>query len=225
MKNRSATKYACVGLLFNKNFISSVNGGFGKLNKNDITDIRPADYFTAKTYAGFIFGKIKNGELWNGVSSIYKKIRKYTLISAIIRTAALVVSLLEKSALLLLFATSLLLLLPAILVIALIYVIVCGMKYFLWHKTVSAWLKNAEKITVYLSSEKIFVKKPPLFLRIAAEEASDYSHPVIVLCKDSFTSVKWYSLNLLAVKPDYFFILKNLFFGKKGVEMTYIALS
>ncbi len=185
----------------------------------------PADYFKAKTYAGFVLGKIKNGELWNGISSIYKKIRKYTLISAIIRTAALIVSLLEKSALLLLFATSLLLLLPAILVIALVYVAVCGAKYFLWHKSVSAWLKNAERITVYLSSEKIFVRKPPLFLRVAAEEAADYSHPVIVLCKDAFTSVKWYSFNLLAVKPDYFFILKKFFFGKKGLKMTYIVLS
>ena len=182
-------------------------------------------YFKSKTYAGFILGKVKKGELWRGIVSIYKKIRKYTLISAIIRTSALVVSLLEKSALLLLFATALLLLLPAILTLALIYVAVCGIKYFLWHKTVSEWLKNAENITVYLSSEKIFVKRPPLFLRAAAEEASDYSHPVIVLCKDNFTSVKWYSLNLLAIKPDYFFILKKMFFSKKNAEMTYIALS
>ncbi len=200
------------------------------MNTDDIAAIRrrmfPSEgYFKAKTYAGFIFGKIQKGELWRSISSLYKKIRKYTLISAIIRTAALIVSLLEKSALLLLFATALLLLLPAILALALIYVAVCGVKYFLWHKAVSEWLKNAENITVYLSSEKIFVKNPPLFLRAAAEEAADYSHPVIVLCRDNFTSVKWYSFNLLAIKPDYFFILKKMFFNKKSAKITYIALS
>lgn len=200
------------------------------MNTDDISAIRRRafssdGYFKAKTYAGFIFGKIQKGELWRSVVSLYKKIRKYTLISAIIRTAALIVSLLEKSALLLLFATFLLLLLPALLTLALIYASVCGVKYFVWHKKVSEWLKNAESITVYLSSEKIFIKKTPLFLRAAAEEASDYSHPVIVLCRDNFTSVKWYSLNLLAIKPDYFFILKKMFFSKKISKMTYIAIS
>lgn len=183
------------------------------------------DYFTAKTYVGFLFSKIKKGELWTMISSLYKNIRKYTLISAVIRTFAIIISLLEKSALLLLFATSLLLLFPAILSIAAIFAAICIAKYILWHKTVSAWLKSAEKLTVYLTSEKIFDKKTPLFLRFACAEATEYDHPVIVLCSDPFASVKWYSLNLLAIKPDYYFLLKKMFFARKGLKTTYIALS
>ena len=183
------------------------------------------DYFSSKTYAGFIIGRIKKGGLWSTVSALYKNIRKYTLISAIIRTAALIVSLLEKSALLLLFATSLLLLLPALLFIATVFVAVSVTKYVFWHKTVSSWLKKAERVTVYLTSERIFDKNTPLFMRFACDEASEYDHPVIVMCSDPFASVRWYSLNLLAVKPDYYFLLKSLFFSKKGLNITFIVLS
>ena len=182
-------------------------------------------YFSAKTYLGFIFGKLRRGETWSTATSIYKKIRKYTLISAILRTVTIIVSLLEKSALLLLFATSLLLLLPAILGIFLIYASVCALKYFLWHKTVGAWLKDAEEITVYLSSERVLVRHAPLFFRIARAEASEYTHPVIVTCSDPFASVKWYGINLLTVKPDYYFLLKKMFLGKSKAKITYIALS
>ncbi len=182
-------------------------------------------YFTSKSYPGYIFGKIKRGEPWSIISSLYKSVKKYTLFTAIVRTAAVIVSLLEKSALLLLFATLLLLLLPASISVAAIFSAACITKYFLWHKRMRAWLSSAKKITVYLSSEKIFVKSPPLFLRCAAEEACEYDHPVIVLCKDPFASVKWYSFNLLAIKPDYFFLLKRLFFAPSGAKITYIALS
>lgn len=183
------------------------------------------DYFTSKTYLGFLFGKVKKGEPWRSASGLLKRIRKYTLISAIIRGTAVAVSLLEKSAVLLLFATSLLLLLPAILSIALIYAVICAVKYIMWHKAVSRWLKKAEKITVYLTSEKIFTQKTPLFMRFAEIEADEYTHPVIALCSDSFASVKWYSLNLLAVKPDYYFLLKSMFFKKSMAKITYIVLS
>ena len=182
-------------------------------------------YFTSKTYAGFVFGKLKRGETWVTAASLYKKIRKYTLISAVVRTLAIVISLLEKSALLLLFATSLLLLLPAIIGIFLIYASVCTVKYFLRHRSVREWLGSAEKITVYLSSERIFVRNPPLFVRIARTEASEYTHPVIILCSDPFASVKWYGINLLAVKPDYYFLIKKMFLAKSKAKITYTVLS
>ncbi len=183
------------------------------------------DYFSSKSYLGYIFSKIKKGDLFTSILAIYKKIRKYTLISVIIRTTAITISLLEKSALLLLFASFILLLLPVFISFAAFFAVTCVVKYFLWKKTVTVWLKDANKITVYLSSERIFSDPSPLFMRFAGAEASEYDHPVIVLCSDPFLSVKWYSLNLLAIRPDYFFILKKYFFEKNPSNVIYIVLS
>ena len=75
-------------------------------------------------------------------------------------------------------------------------------------------------MTEAATSDTGFVE--PLFARCAAEEASDYSHPVIVVCSDRFLVARWVGFNLLAVKCDYFFILRRFYFSKKSV--SYVVL-
>ncbi len=185
-----------------------------------------ADYLRATTYIGYIVMKVRQGDLWNSILSLYKKIRRFTIISGIIRSAAFIIALLEKSAILLLFFSAFLILLPAALTAIIIIAAVRITKYLLWHKSVKCWLREAKRVTVYLSTEKIFSNdKAPLFLRMAETEAAEYSHPVIILSSDRFSSVKWYSFNLLAVRPDYFFILRSYYFRHTSADFTFIAVS
>ena len=185
-----------------------------------------ADYLRASTYFGYLAMRVKQGDLWNGIRSFYRKIRRFTLISGIIKSAAFIIALLEKSAILLLFFSAFLILLPAALGGILILTVIRLIKYMLWHKKILSWLRGASEITIYLSTEKIFNgNRTPLFLRMAETEASKYEHPVIILSKDRFNSVKWYSLNLLAVRADYFFLLKSYYFRHSSSKFTYIAVS
>jgi len=137
----------------------------------------------------------------------------------------LVMLLLEKSAVFLLMASALILLLPIILFALLIYAAVSLSKYLKHRKEIRLWLSEAKLITVYLTSEKIFTEKPKLFLRAASFEASEYSHPVIVLCSDRIISLKWYGINLLGIRPECFFSLKNSFLSKSESIINYIIIN
>lgn len=188
--------------------------------------IRQEDRLYSSTYAGYLLRRLRNGGVWSTVTLVYKKIRKYALISGIVRYLAFVITLLEKSALLLLAVSSFFVLLPAIVIFAALFSAICVVRYLKLHKTVKSWLTGAKRATVYMTSEKCYGKtRNPLFLRCAMAEAADYDHPVIVLCSDRIISAKWYSFNLLAVRPDYFFILKKHYFRRFSVNITYISLS
>lgn len=108
--------------------------------------------------------------------------------------------------------------------------------------SVRPWLDGAEKITVYITSERFYaagsgkgIGKPtadsmstelsemPLFARAAIAEAEEYDHPVIVVCRDPFCAAKWAGFNLLAIKCDYFYILRRYYFKDKNV--TCVVLS
>ena len=163
--------------------------------------------------------------LWKTVMNAYKKIRRYTIISGIFKAIGIALTLLEKSAVLLLFATCLVLTLPVILFIFVIYAIFYAFKCIYLHKRIRGWLLSGENATVFITKERIFSKtKKMMFLSDAMNEASRYTHPVIVICSDRFIAAKWYSLNLLAVKTDYFFILKRRYLSKRDGKTTYIVL-
>ncbi len=186
----------------------------------------PDERLSSSTYAGYLIRKLRGGGVWNTVTGIYRKIRKFNFISRIVRTFALVISLLEKSALLLLAVSFLFVLFPAISVFAVLFSAFCIFRYMSLHKTVKNWIYGAERASVYLTSEKCYGKtRKPLFLRCASEEAASYDHPVIVVCSDRILSAKWYGLNLLTVRPDYFFILKSHYFRHFSGKITYISLS
>ncbi len=187
--------------------------------------INSDDYFRYKTYIGYIAAKSRKGGIIRIFTDLYKKIRKYTLISAVFKAFAMFITLLEKSAVLLLFAGSFFLILPVLLVIAALAVAVSFFRYIKLGKTVKPWLAEAEKITVIITKERIFSNKnEKLFLRIAEAEASDFTHPVIVVCRDNFIAAKWFSLNLLAVKTDYFFLIKRHYFRKTTAKITYMVI-
>lgn len=187
-------------------------------------NFRFESYFRSSTYAGYLLRRPREGGLWQTASKLYKSIRKYTFISGLIKTFYFVLLLIEKSAILLLMVSVLILFIPLLFLAALIYVSMCIIKYIKHRKEISAWLENASKITVYLTNEKIFVKDAKLFLRDASFEASAYSHPVIVLCTDRFISLRWYGINLLGVRSDYFFLIKKHFLSKTPGIINYIAL-
>jgi len=182
-------------------------------------------YFRASNYFGYLIHRLRSGGVWKTLTEIYKKLRKYTFISGIIKTFYLIMLLLEKSAILLLIVSSLILLMPLLLALLTIYVLLCLIKYARYNNEISAWIKNAEKITLYITSEKVFSGDKKLFFRSALQEAGEYSHPVIVLCSDHFLSLKWYGLNLLGVRSDYFFIIKKHLLSNTNANVTYIVLS
>ncbi len=197
-----------------------------KKGYSDLKKPYPDDRLYSSTYIGYLIRKLRRGGLWNTVTSIYKKIRKYTFISGIIRTLAFIITLLEKSAILLLIVSSLFILFPAIALFAILFSAVCIFRYIELHKSVKSWITGAKHASVYLTAEKCYGKtRNPLFLRCASEEASSFDHPVIVLCSDRIISAKWYGLNLLTVRPDYFFVLKKHYFRHFSGKITYISLS
>ena len=184
------------------------------------------DFLTFTTYRSYIIEKIKRGGIFNAVYSLYKKIRKFTIISAFLRTLTIIIAIVEKSAILLLVFSFFIVLLPAILIIATILSITCVAKYIYLHRSVNQWIKAANQITVFLTAEKVLTaSSSPLFLRMAEEEAASYDHPVVVLVVDRFISAKWYSLNILLVRADYFFLLKRFYFSQKNNSITYIGVS
>ena len=183
------------------------------------------EYFKPNNYASYLTAKFFKGDVGKAVVGIFAKIRKYTFISSIIRTAAFIIALLEKSAILLLLVTALILLLPIIILCIAVYRIICRVKYSYMNSKIREWLVTGEKVTVFITKERIFSNgREPLFLRQAKQEANEHSHPVIVVCTDPMIAGKWYSLNLLAIKTDYFFILKRKFLENNGKNTTYIVL-
>ncbi len=184
------------------------------------------DRIYSSTYVGYLIRRLRKGGVWNTVTTIYKKIRKYTLISGIVRYLALVVTLLEKSAILLLVVSSFFVLFPAMVIFAMLFSAVCLVRYLKLHKTVKSWIMGAKCASVYLTSEKCYGKTHnPLFLRCAMDEAASYDHPVIILCSDRIISAKWYAFNLLTVRADYFFVLKKHYLRRFSGKITYISLS
>ena len=199
-------------------------------------EIRDRGYFEYGSYLSFVIGRIRNGGVWSAVKNAYKHIRKYTLITAVLRTLVTVVALLEKSALLLLVLTVALFLLP-LAIIPMVFIIIGSIiGYFRMHRIVGEWLFGAERVTVYLTSEDFLGKggmnfkvtnenafdTAPLFARCAMVEAGEYTHPVIVVCGGRFLTAKWEGFNLLKVKCHYFFILKKYYFAEKNVSYVVI---
>ena len=206
------------------------------------------DYLTSSTYAEYLWKRLVGGGILSFFMRIYRKIRKYTVFTAVIRVVAAVISLLEKSAILLLIFSVFILVLPIALIPTFAATVVSVILYLKLHGTVNPWLSQAEEITVYITSERFFgrsnsrfqpfVRKnsvslseeeaeegraqSPLFVRCALAEASEYTHPVIVVCSDPFPVARWGGLNLLTVKCDYFFTLRRFYFNKKRV--SYLVL-
>lgn len=188
-------------------------------------EINSDNYFSHRNYLSFLWQKIRSGDLWKAAVSIFGSIRKYTLISGIIRAFVFIVTLLEKSAVLLLIFTCIILIFPVIILLAIIYFGVCTVKFFSLRKTIAKWLVTDMPVTVFVTKERVFSdSSDKLFLRMAKSEASQYTGPVIVVCTDHFIGAKWYSFNLLAVKTDYFFILKRHFIEKNHLVSTFIVL-
>lgn len=183
------------------------------------------NYFTSPGYISYTVKKLRQGGLWRSIYGMYKQIRKYTLISGIIKTFYFIMLLLEKSAVLLLLVSAMLFLLPIVIVATLLYSILCILKYLKHNGEIKNWLLNANKITVYLTNEKIFSNEQKLFLRVASSEAAEYSHPVIILCSDKFISLKWYGINLLGIRSDYFFVIKKHFLSKTPSIINYIVIN
>ena len=233
------------------------------------------EYLSAGSYADYLLGRLKGGAVWRTVNKVYRRVRRYTLISSIVRAIVLLVGLLEKSAILLLLTTGALFLLPAVIIFALILALAGILTCLHMHRAVSAWIGGAERVTVYLTSDAFYSRRGekqgrevpedtgarwrrmlvgrrrylpergrrpsnstaeararnvqavvaarPLFARMAMAEAAEYTHPVVVVCSDSFTAARWGGLNLLTVKCAYFYFLRRFYLKGKTVAYTVIS--
>ena len=181
-------------------------------------------YFQPKTYLGFIVRKAMRGEVWRGIEALYKKIRRFTRISAVFRWIGIAVALLEKSAVLLLFATCFVILLPIVILFALAYALTCVSRYISIRPQISNWLKSTENLTVFITKERIFSNEQKLFLREALLRFQNTSQRAVIVCRDRFIAAKWYNENLLAVRCDYYFILKQYYLPKISQKTTVVVL-
>ena len=208
------------------------------------------EYLESGTYAEYLWRRLKSGGVLNFFMRVYGKIRKYTLFTAVIRGIAVVIALLEKSAILLLLFSAVLLVLPIALIPLTVAAIISIIGYFRMNDAVKSWISQADSVTVYITSHRFFdstqgrnvfsyarkklgkvsreeaeaeFRHRPLFARCATLESEEYTHPVIVVCGDPFLVAKWAGLNLLTVKCDYFFILRRFYFTKK--QVLYLVLS
>ncbi len=187
--------------------------------------INDSQYFDTKTYIGFIAKKITGGQAWKTAVSVFEKIRKYTFVSSVIRVTAFTVALLEKSAVLLLLAVAVLLSLPVIIAAALLYLSVCKISQLKWNKKIENWLTAGEMITVFITNTKAFsTHSNSLYIRHAKTLSNSPKNRVLVVCSDPFPCAKWYAENILAVKENYFFVLKRKFIEKSKSKSTFIVL-
>ena len=208
------------------------------------------EYLESGSYAEYLWRRLKSGGVLSFLMRVYGKIRKYTLFTAVIRGIAVVIALLEKSAILLLLFSAVLLILPIALIPLTVAAVISVIGYFRMNDAVKSWISQAETVTVYITTRRFFdssregsafpfVRKKgerlsyedaeaefnrrPLFARCATLESEEYTHPVIVVCGDPFLVAKWAGHNLLAVKSDYFFILRRFYFTKTRV--LYLVLN
>jgi hypothetical protein len=183
------------------------------------------EYLKSKSFFGFLLSKIRSGEPWRVIASIFRGIRKYTLVSTIIKGVGIAVALLEKSAVLLLLFTCIILILPLIFIGVFLYYIACFFKHLSIKSGIRKWLVTEQPITVFIASEHVFSASPDkMFLRAAKQQAATLTGPVILVCSDAILCAKWYALNLLAIRTDYFFILRRNFIEKNSLKVTYIVL-
>ena len=190
---------------------------------NEDIELCDKDYLGKSNYAEFVIGRLRSRGIWRTVQRIYRRIRKYTLVTAILRSAVFVVGLLEKSAILLLAVSGIIIALPFVLVAALSVVAVSAVGYIRFSKELRTWISESERVTVYITSERLRGRGEPLFVRMARAESEEYSHPVITVCGDRLGVARWLGFNLLAVRCDYFYILRRYMLRDKSV--TYIVLS
>lgn len=116
-------------------------------------DRRVDEYFSSDSYPDYLLKRIKSCSPWVTAIKIYKKLKKYTLVTAIVRAAAGVIALLEKSAILLF--TVALLSLPVGLLLSVIWLTANTISFLRMRNEISAWIKAADRITVYVTSEHI----------------------------------------------------------------------
>ena len=183
------------------------------------------EYFRHRSFSGYALGRFLHGDLGRTVISVWKRIRKYTLISGIIKAVAITLTLLEKSALLLLVATGLLITLPIAATLFIIYGTACFIKFLTVSAEIGEWLGAGKLVTVFITKERVFSNdKQKLFVRDACEIAASKKNPVIIVCTDTVLASKWYSLNVLAVRAEIFFILRRKFLDKIASKTTFIVL-
>lgn len=184
----------------------------------------PNEFFKPKSYLGYLVNVLTSGGIWRSLCAFYKKVRKFTLISAIFRWLGIAVVLLEKSAVLLLATTVILLIFPIISAVFTVYLILCAIKYKQIDKNIKSWLEKCEKLTIFITKERIFSKERNLFLRNAIISSSEAKNHTIIVCADRFISAKWYSPSILAARVDYYFVLKRFYFQKISQKTTVIVL-
>ncbi len=183
------------------------------------------EYFKFDSYAAFLTNKLKCGAIWQTLGSLFDKIRKYTFISGVVKALTFVISLLEKSAILLLLASVLFLTLPVIFAVIAVYLTLCFFVNASWNKKIENWITASETVTVFITKERLFsTNSDKMFLRAAKLKASDDGNPILIVCSDIFISAKWYSENILAIKESYFFAVKKKIIEKNNLNSTYIVL-
>ncbi len=196
-------------------------------------------YLDVNSYIAFLVKSTKNGQLLKVTVDAYKRAKKYTFVATVLKVVAKAAVLLERSALFLLIFTVTLVILPVILLISASVGVVGMIGFIRLRGEIATWLKDAENITVYIAPGSFFghaaprrrkrtasakgeIEDRPLFARCAILEAGEYTHPVIVVCKDNFRGARWGGANLLTVRLNCFYTVKRHYLDRKNV--TYLVL-
>ncbi len=183
------------------------------------------EYFESKSYLTFIYKKIKRGDAWKFTERLFKSINRYTLITKIIRVTGFIITIIEKSAVLLFFATVLIIALPISFLSLLLYSIICIAKILFNYKQIKKYLCKKKNITVIITKMNILSKSGNnLINRYIKNLASENDSTVVLVCGDRFVAVKWYTKNILALKEYCFFILRRFCIEKNRLNVTYIVL-
>ncbi len=180
------------------------------------------DILNSSNYLSYLIKRIKHHGLWCTFSSLYGNLRRFTVMSAIFKSLRILVSLIEKSAILLLLFSTLLILLPALLFALLIVTAACTVKYAGNHKKIRKMLHESERTIIYLTAAPL--TKSSHFINTALDYSKAPENCVVILGRGNFVSFKWLKSNSILVRPDYFFILKTFYLQRCPQKNIFISI-
>jgi len=187
--------------------------------KSDIN--KNADYLKYTTYFSYVYACLKNTSLWGDCKRAVKYIRRYLLVSRLIRYTAIIISIIETSAVLILIFSALIIILPIILVSVLSVIVICFIQYKKHEKEIENSLLSS-KLYIFFHNEVL--PDELCFLSGFADELSKQGTVFIVL--SAFSSARFLTLlkknDIFIIKLHYFYYLKFTQFKKISDKITYI---
>lgn len=182
-------------------------------------------YSRSGSIFSYWYNRIKNIGAVTLILRAAKYIKRYLLITRLIKIAAVILAIIETSAVLILAATGVILMLPFLLAAFIITAISGKRGYGKYNPLIKAAIDKAEKI-VFIEAKKGFFRKRHSYLRIMCQCFQNEGYTVFVvsgsLGYDRFLSARRIDEKIWVIKLNYYYHIKKKYLKNKDQKLTYI---